>query len=241
MKRESINRFFVVSLFAIAMGFLETTVVLYLRALYYPNGFDFPLSGFIDPNILGIEWIREFATIVMLVTLAMLAGKKFYDRFAYFLFAFAVWDIFYYIFLKLFLNWPSSIFTWDILFLIPLPWIGPVIAPVICALIMILMAFLLINFQDKGYNVKIRVMEWTLFVIGMLFVLYTWLYDYGRLIIGGGFSEKFFSLANDIEFYNIISSYVPSEYNWSIYTIGVVLAAIGVALFYIRTKKHSKK
>ena len=96
MKKESLNKISIVTIFAIAMGFLEAVVVVYLRKLYYPNGFNFPLKGFIDPSIISIEWVREFATIVMLITIAMLAGKKLYERFAYFIYVFAIWDIFYY-------------------------------------------------------------------------------------------------------------------------------------------------
>ena len=137
MKKETLNRVWIVTFFAIAMGYLEAIVVAYLRALYYPNGFNFPLANLVQSEILLIEWVREFATIVMLVTVAMLAGKKFFERSAYFIFAFAVWDIFYYVFLKVILDWPASLFTWDVLFLIPWPWVGPVITPVLCSLLMI--------------------------------------------------------------------------------------------------------
>ena len=146
MKRESVNKLSIVTLYAIAMGFLEAAVVIYLRNLFYPNGFNFPLKGFIDPSILIVEWIREFATIIMLVTIGLLAGKKFYEKLAYFVYAFAIWDIFYYIFLKLVLNWPSSFLTWDLLFLIPFPWAGPVLAPLLCTLLMLFTSFIIINF-----------------------------------------------------------------------------------------------
>lgn len=86
-----------ISLFAIAMGFLETSVVVYLRELYYPRGFKFPLV--IIPNkIAVVEFWREIATIVMLVGAGIIAGKTRLSRFAYFIIAFAIWDIFYYCF-----------------------------------------------------------------------------------------------------------------------------------------------
>src|SRR3989344_2635925 len=159
MQKESVRKIWIVSIYAIAMGFLEAAVVVYLRKLYYVNGFDFPLKVFIEPSVLSVEWIREFFTVVMLVTIGLLAGKKFYEKFAYFVYAFAIWDIFYYIFLKLSLNWPSSLLTWDLLFLIPWPWIGPVIAPLICTVLMIVMTFIIIRFYDKGKKISKKLKE----------------------------------------------------------------------------------
>ena len=155
MEKESRNLIWTVTIFAIAMGFLETTVVIYLRKLFYANGFDFPLKGFIDPSILTIEWVREFATIIMLLTVGILAGKKFYSKLAYFIYAFAIWDIFYYIFLKITLNWPDSLFTWDLLFLIPWPWIAPVLAPLLCTIFIIITALMIIYLEDKGFLIKL--------------------------------------------------------------------------------------
>lgn len=237
MKKESVNKLIIVGIFAIAMGFLEATVVVYLRELYYTNGFDFPLKGFIEPNILSIEWIREFATIVMLVTIGILAGKKLYERFAYFLYAFAIWDIFYYIFLKMTLNWPPSLFTWDILFLIPLPWVGPVLAPVLCSILMIITTLLIISLNDKGKKLKIKLSEALLVILGILIVLYTWLYDYGNLIISGGFAKQFFTLSYNQEFYQLLTSYIPQTYNWILFIIGFLISTIGIIMFYIRNKK----
>src|SRR3989344_5174775 len=193
MKKESWSKLGLVTLYSIAMGFLEAVVVIYLRKIYYSNGFNFPLKGFIEPQILSMEWIREFATIVMLLTVRILSGKKLYEKFAYFIYAFAIWDIFYYLFLKIYLNWPSSILTWDLLFLIPWPWVGPVLAPLICTIIMITTAFVIIHFIDKGIKVKLSLLEWALVILGIIIVLFTWLYDYGKLIVSGGFSKEFFT------------------------------------------------
>ena len=125
-----------VSIFAIAFALVEASVVVYLREIFYPAGFAFPLSSAISSQI-AVEVSREFATIVMLVTVGMIAGTNRWQRFSYFLIGFGVWDIFYYLWLKVILNWPASLFDWDILFLIPIPWIGPVIAPVLVSLIMV--------------------------------------------------------------------------------------------------------
>src|SRR6185369_2332457 len=113
--------------FSIAMAALESAVVVYLRALYYPDGFNVAMK-LIDQKILLIEIAREAATVVMLLGVGWLAGNNLKDRFAYFLLSFAVWDIFYYLWLKVFIDWPSSLLEWDILFLIPFTWLGPVLA-----------------------------------------------------------------------------------------------------------------
>src|SRR3989344_6517542 len=223
MKKESWNKILIVSIYAIAMGLLEAAVVVYLRKLFYPDGFIFPLKGFIEPSILSVEWMREFATIVMLVTIGMLAGKKVYEKFAYFIYAFAIWDIFYYIFVKLTLNWPDSFLTWDLLFLIPWPWIGPVIAPILYSLVFIITAFLIISFGDAGIKVKINILEWLLIIIGGLVSLSTWMYDYGRIIFSGGFARQFFTLAENQQFYEVIAKYSPSYYNWLVFLFGLIM------------------
>jgi hypothetical protein len=110
------------TLFAIAMAYLESAVVVYLRLIYYPEGFQFPLKAITNTN-LWIEVGREAATMVMLVVVGFLAAVTGPGRFAVICYAFGVWDIFYYIWLWIFIDWPSSLLTWDLLFLIPLPWI----------------------------------------------------------------------------------------------------------------------
>src|SRR4051812_22949922 len=90
------------TLFAIAMGMFESAVVIYLRELFYKDGFSFPLKT--NPaDIARIEVFREAATIVMLVASGIIAGNSKLQRFAYFVLAFAIWDLFYYIFLFVFI------------------------------------------------------------------------------------------------------------------------------------------
>src|ERR1700741_5341787 len=165
------------TLFAIAMGFLETSVVVYLRKLYYPNGFGFPLIP-IESSIAVTESWREAATVIMLLGAGILTGKDKLSRFAYFIYAFAIWDIFYYVFLKVLLNWPESLFTWDILFLIPVPWVGPVIAPCIVSLTMILLTGLVIYHQEKEKHVRISFMEWMLLIAGSIVTIISFMWDY---------------------------------------------------------------
>ncbi len=168
-----------VGVFAFAMGFLEAIVVIYLRKIFYPQGFDFPLS-IMSPEIISIEWFREITTIIMLVTIGILAGSNNFERFLYFLYTFAIWDIVYYIGLKLFLNWPASILNWDILFLIPIPWISPVLAPIICSLTMIVMSVLIIYFIDKGYKIKTNYKFWITLIVGAILIFITFMWDYSK-------------------------------------------------------------
>lgn len=131
------HRWIVIALFATAMGYLEAAVVFYLRTMvnrlqpYQPE----PLPNF--GGLAAPEIAREFATMVMLLTIGWIAGRTWRVRIGFALLAFGIWDIAYYLFLIPLTDWPTSITDWDILFLIPLPWWGPVWSPVSIALLMI--------------------------------------------------------------------------------------------------------
>jgi len=60
-----VRKLVLVFLFAIAFGYVEASVVVYLRAIYYPDMFEFPLK-MIRTDHLVVELVREAATIVML-------------------------------------------------------------------------------------------------------------------------------------------------------------------------------
>ncbi len=165
-----------VFLYAVAMAVAEAAVVVYLRRLYYPEGFGFPLKP-IDMATFAIELGREAATVVMLLMVGHLAGRRLWERFAYFIFALGVWDITYYIWLKVFLNWPSSLVDWDILFLLPLPWIGPVIAPCSIALVMIAIGLSIIHIQHKGFDFHPSRLAWILAIAATAVLLYSFMHD----------------------------------------------------------------
>lgn len=122
----------VLAIYAIAMALVEAAVVIYLRELYYPGGFVIKSAAdlaVMPAWILNIELWREAATIVMLSAVGYLAFQRIKDKFWSFVLAFSIWDIFYYLFLYVFLKWPSSFFTLDVYFLIPFTWVGPVWFP----------------------------------------------------------------------------------------------------------------
>lgn len=218
------------------MGFLEAAVVVYLRQIYYPEGFMFPLK-IMSLEGLSIEYLREISTIVMLITLGIVVGNNFYDKLAYFLFCFGIWDIFYYVWLKVLLNWPPSLLTWDILFLIPVVWAGPVLAPIICSMTMILLAGCILFFQQKGYSVKITLSNWILLFIGATIIFSTFIWDYTNIIIQGGFISKLTTLATDHAFQKEISSFIPTSYKWPLFAVGEILVLYALVLFCKRTKQ----
>jgi len=163
-------------LFSLAFAFVESSIVVYLRDLYYPDGFSFPLKQIRAGHIL-VELFREFSTMVMLISLAWMAGKTRWQRMAWFMIAFGVWDIFYYVWLKVILNWPASLFDWDVLFLIPVPWIGPVIAPVLISVLLIVAGALILRREATGREFHAPRGSWGLAITGTVCILYTFMRD----------------------------------------------------------------
>ncbi|HXB14036.1 MAG TPA: hypothetical protein VNZ45_18745 [Bacteroidia bacterium] len=221
--------------FSIAMGFMEAAIVVYLRKIYYPHGFQFPLTP-VDPDIGLIEFLREAATIIMLVGIGIIAGKNTSQKFAIFLYCFAIWDIFYYVFLKLILGWPESLFTWDILFIIPVPWVGPVIAPCIVSLTMILLTVSVINIQEWGYDVHLQLREWVLLIAGSLVVIFSFILDYIKYI-SQGTSTHIWTLSSKQAMFDEISHYVPSSYNWWLFALGEIIILAGIFSFLTKAYK----
>jgi hypothetical protein len=203
-------------LFGISFGYLEAAVVVYLRAIYDPirhrlhpgRGSNelFPLispqelaaAGPENPRRLLIEIGREAATIGMLAGFGLAAGRNFNQRMAAFAVVFGLWDIFFYVFLRLMIHWPQSLFTWDILFLIPLPWVGPVIAPVIVASTMVICG--LISLRFGGLPARPR--EWMAMIIGGLIVILSFVWDFRNTMAGG----------------------LPNPFNWPLFLAGELIA-----------------
>ena len=237
-RKNYFQKFFPLFVFAVAMGFLEAIVVVYIRELYYPEGFSFPLKA-LPPWLIGIEWIREITTLLMLGSVAWISGKSFLKRLGSFLFLFGVWDIFYYVALKLFLDWPETLLTWDILFLIPVTWVGPVLAPVVCSVLMILMALVFDFFEEKNRIAGLKIPELGLLFTGAALVYYTFTVDFGMMLLKGGFLKKFTSLTTDPEFQQIITTWIPGKFRWEIFTLGMMVILAGFFLSIIRGIKNS--
>jgi len=225
------------TVFSIAMGFLETAVVVYLRELYYPGGFKFPLVP-IDTHIAVTEFWREAATIVMLISAGIIAGKNSAQRFSFFIYAFAVWDIFYYVFLKLLIDWPASLLTWDILFLIPVPWVGPVLAPCLISLTMILLTLTVVYYSGKGFPVIIKFTEWVLLILGSLIAVVSFVWDYIQYVYKGNPTDKVWTLSSKENMFQEIQNYIPQYFNWGMFISGEALILMAITLLIYRMNKH---
>jgi hypothetical protein len=161
--KTALKRFCVVVIFGVAFGYIEAAVVVYLRAIFHPDGFVFPLVNFgVGPlwrRLLLTEVGREAATIALISTGAWLFGRGRQERFAYFMVVFAVWDIFYYVWLKVLINWPVSIMDWDILFLIPVSWASPVLAPVLISLTLLVFAAVILYRSSVARPIKVTLID----------------------------------------------------------------------------------
>jgi hypothetical protein len=169
------RRFCIVVVFSIAFAYIEASVVVYLRVIFHPSGFTFPLAEFgISPLwkwLLLTETGREAATLVLILTASWLFSRNRQQTFAFLLTIFAVWDIFYYIWLKVLIDWPASLMDWDILFLIPTVWAGPVAAPLLISLILLAFAALIL-YRSCGTGIlKPTPIDWLIFILAALLVV----------------------------------------------------------------------
>ena len=144
-----IDRLRTMAIWAVAFGIVEGAIVVYLREIFYPHGFSLPLAP-MPARIYRMEVIREAATMFMLGGIARLGARDGLRRLAAFAFCFGIWDLVYYAVLKVALGWPASWMEWDILFLIPLPWTGPVLAPVLVSLSLIAASAPLLLAGEEG-------------------------------------------------------------------------------------------
>ena len=201
-------RWVVVASFAIAMAWLESATVYYLRTLvdriepYQPN--PLPIQG-----ILGqVELVREVATLVMLFTAGVLAGRTWRARWGYAAVAFGIWDIFYYVFLRIMTGWPRSLFDWDVLFLLPLPWWGPVVAPAAIALLMIVWGTVVTLDRPHQVTSLSTGTVWTVTAVGTTLALYVFMAD----------SLRQLPALRDGTTYAL-----PTEFNWLAFCAALVL------------------
>ena len=213
------------TLFAIAFALVESSVVVYLRALYYSDGFEFPLQ-LIPRETLRIELFREAATMVLLLSVAWLAGRHFYSRLSWFLIAFGIWDIFYYVWLKILLDWPSSFWSWDLLFLIPLPWVAPVLSPLLVSATFIACGVGILYLEAGGREVRIGVFEWGLLFAGIGLIFVTYIHDYAVMLYSSQ-GCRFTALLECDAFISRSAAYVPAVYNWTLFWFGELLIATG--------------
>jgi hypothetical protein len=225
-------------LFAIAMGYLETSVVVYLRALYYPEGFAFPMKA-MNPALAVTELYREAATLIMILAVSILVTENRLHRFAWFLMIFAIWDIAYYAFLKILLGWPESLLTNDILFLLPSLWTGPVIAPVINSITMICVATVIL-LQRKGLFEISRLSKgvWILLIGGAVVVLASYMQDFAGFVSEFKKANPSAVISGKELIMKLSSQFKPGPFNWILFNCGVLMHLL--ALFLILLSRKSK-
>ena len=202
------TRWTMVIAFAIAMAWVEAASVFYIRVLvdriepYQPN--PLPLNDAVG----NVELWREAATLVMIATVGLLAGTTWRRCAGYAALAFGTWDIFYYLFLRLMSGWPRTLLDWDILFLLPLPWWGPVLAPVSIALVMILWGTLATQFDDGA-----RDSRWASAVagVGILVALAVFMIDAWRALPNGR---------------DAVLQVLPAAFNWPLFSVALLLMAL---------------
>jgi len=215
--QSSLARWWIVVAFAVAMAWVESAVVFYIRTHvdrlepYQPD--PLPLIGTLGP----VELARELATLIMHFTVGLLAGRTWRARFGYMAISFGVWDIFYYVFLKVMCGWPNSLLDWDILFLLPLPWWGPVLAPMSIALLLIVWG----TFASRASHFPPPALAtWSARCccgLGVLLALYVFMADAIRVADGG---------------VPALRELLPTRFNWPLFGVALALmAAPAVHLF----------
>jgi hypothetical protein len=212
--RDVFKRLGIVLAYAIAMAWVESAVVVYLRVLV----------GRIDPYqvdplpiSVGLGWIemgREVATLVMLWAVGWLAGRTWRSRAGYSLIAFGAWDIFYYIFLVPMSGWPHTILDWDVLFLLPLPWWGPVLAPALISLLLIAGGALAAWSEVCGHPAWPRRWAWAANALGVGLALYMFMASAIQALPGGE---------------EAVRQALPASFPWPLFSLALALLAVPVA------------
>ena len=161
--------------------------------------------------------------MAMLLTVGILAGKTWRARWGYAALAFGVWDIFYYVFLKVMCGWPRSLLDWDILFLIPLPWWGPVLAPMLIAALMIVWGTLATHFDRRPSSSRSSVGVWLVSLFGAGLALYTFMAD-AIGVVGRGVTA--------------VREVLPDHFNWALFGVALALMAAPVIQLIMNCRQN---
>jgi len=148
------------AMFALSFGSVEGAMAIYLGvAVGVLSGHAGPLSDVarlsadlhgqqsqplnnLPPSLLSVEGFREAASMLMLLSVAILAHLKRRERFAIFLWIFALWDMGYYVSLWATIRWPDSPTSSDVLFFVPVPWTSQVWFPLLVSILTVAVVLL---------------------------------------------------------------------------------------------------
>lgn len=221
--------------FGLAFGYVEAAVVVYLRTITDPvravarEGVTaeelFPVLTLEDLRtrmasgmfLLRVELARELATLAMLACVGLAVGGTPLRRFSAFSAAFGAWDVAYYLWLVVLLDWPASVWTWDVLFLVPTVWTSPVLAPLIVAALMLVCGLHTIALDASGRPPRPGWRDGTAIVAGALMV-YTSFVTNSELVLGGD---------------------VPSRFEWPLFALGLTLAVVGYLVAVVRGRRRA--
>jgi len=195
--------------YAIAMAYVESAVVVDLQtALNAQVGVLFPLKPIDQTNgLIAIEAGREAATLVMIAAVGLLAGRSSLERLAWSAVVFGVWDIGYYGWLFVFSGWPPSLGTLDLLFLLPVPWVGPVWSPMAVSAALVVVGLIAAAAVRRGRRLTVARRHVAAGLGGGLLVILSYTLDSGRLVDGG----------------------LPGPYPWPVFVAGLLLALAAAA------------
>jgi hypothetical protein len=211
-------------LFGIGFGFVEAAVVVNLRLILAPSvdravgrpsddllpmiPFDrLVIEDRFAERVLRVEVAREAATLALLVGVGLAAGRSFIGRFSAFLVGFGAWDLSYYLSLRKLIDWPASVWTWDVLFLIPVPWAAPVLAPALVAATMVLAGSVVIVGEETGRPFRVSRWDWLAIVAGGLVLIAAFCWDWRNIAAGG----------------------LPNPFPWPLFFFGEALGLAGFA------------
>jgi len=204
---------FWLAVFAAAMALVESAIVVHLRHLYYSTDprTIFPLR-LLSAEDLRLELAREAATLAMILAVALTAERGAVRVAAAFAYVFGIWDIFYYVWLRVFIGWPTDWLQWDVLFLIPWPWFGPWVTPAAVAGLMTLWGgWLLGSARSHRFTATALLVGGT-----------------GAARVRGAFLEPgYYLLPAGAQGFD---GYQPGVFSWILYFPGYVLMLAGAAL-----------
>jgi hypothetical protein len=225
--REALWRWVWVVIFAIGFAWVEASVVIYLREIYFDGSFSFPLlvvwengKHVVDP-LAKVEFGREIATILMLVAVGCAAGKNGLQRFCFFMIAFGIWDVFYYLWLRMLVGWPESLMTWDILFFVPLPWVGPVITPVLIASAMVAAGSMMVRLDARGVLIPWRWYDLTIEIGCGLLMIVAFCWDWKNILQLPG-SPDHTGIPNPFAWWLFLPAYLVSVIYFALRVWGIL-------------------
>jgi hypothetical protein len=199
--------------FGLAFGLMEAAVVIYLRQIGgYAPGRVFPVLQNLNPHqelAFSIERLREGASLAVMVGPAFLFSNRSFERLLGFLLIFGVWDLSYYAWLRLLVDWPPSPLSYDVLFLIPTLWVAPVLCPILISvsLAAFVSAYFVIARRRMARNPSL--LQWLLALLG------------GALVS--------LSFLNNAEYY--LNGGMPPRFSWLIFAGGYGSAALAAVVF----------